>query len=145
MKLSCGRQCGRNGFMAYVDSGNRPVLGVFHEICWSPDEHKNFHSERFQSHWYVCGFHDSISQSYWKTRFFERPAWEMHKKPENLPIRLQGTEPLSESAWHRVDHIEWGDGSNKNANRLIRRWFSNGTDFSKGDGSTDCCLAGLDQ
>ena len=32
MKLSYGGQCGRNGFMAYVGSGNRPVLGVFHEI-----------------------------------------------------------------------------------------------------------------
>ena len=32
MKLGCGGQCGRNGFMAYVGSGNRPVLGVFHEI-----------------------------------------------------------------------------------------------------------------
>ena len=29
MKLS---YCSRNGFMAYVGSGNRPVLGVFHEI-----------------------------------------------------------------------------------------------------------------
>ena len=26
MKLSCGGQCGRNGFMAYVGSGDRPVL-----------------------------------------------------------------------------------------------------------------------
>ena len=32
MKLSCGGQCGRNGFVAHVGSGNRPVLGVFHEI-----------------------------------------------------------------------------------------------------------------
>ena len=32
MKLSCGGQCGRNGFMAYVGSGDRPVLSVFHEI-----------------------------------------------------------------------------------------------------------------
>ena len=29
------------------------------------------------------------------------------------------------------DHIEWGCGSNENANRLIRRWFPKGTDFSK--------------
>ena len=28
-------------------------------------------------------------------------------------------------------HIEWGCGSNENANRLIRRWFPKGTDFSK--------------
>ena len=64
-------------------------------------------------------------------RFFAHPALGMHRRPENLPIRLQGTEPLSESAWHRSDHIEWGGGSNENANRLIRRWFPKGTDFSK--------------
>ena len=28
-------------------------------------------------------------------------------------------------------HIEWGCGYNENANRLIRRWFPKGTDFSK--------------
>ena len=67
----------------------------------SPDEHRNFYSERFQSRWYVSGFHDSISQSCWKMRFFTHPALEMHRRPENLPIRLQGTEPLSESVWHR--------------------------------------------
>lgn len=67
----------------------------------SPDEHKNFHSERFQSRWYVCGFHDSIFQSCWKMRFFAHPALGMHRRPENPPIRLQGTEPLSESVWHR--------------------------------------------
>ena len=32
MKLGCGGQCGRNGFPAEVGFGNRPVLGVFHEI-----------------------------------------------------------------------------------------------------------------
>mgnify|MGYP007086358260 CR=1 FL=1 len=32
MKLGCGGQSCRNGFMAYVGSGNRPVLGVFHEL-----------------------------------------------------------------------------------------------------------------
>ena len=105
MKLSYGGQCGRNGFMAYVGSGDRPVLSVFHEIRCHQANIGNFHSERFRPRWYVCGFHDSISQSCWKMRFFARPAWGMHKKPENLPIRLQGTEPLSESAWHRVDHI----------------------------------------
>ncbi len=34
-------------------------------------------------------------------RFFARPAWGMYRRPENLPIHLQGTEPLSASAWHR--------------------------------------------
>ena len=32
MKLSYGGQCGRNGFLAEISSGNRPVLSVFHEI-----------------------------------------------------------------------------------------------------------------
>ena len=67
----------------------------------SPDEHKNFHSERFQSRWYVCGFYDAISQSCWKMRFFAHPALGMHRRPENLPPPIQGTEPLSESVWHR--------------------------------------------
>ena len=63
-------------------------------------------------------------------RFFERPAWEMYRRPENLPTPLQGTEPLK-ALGVGVDHIEWGAGSNENANRLIRRWFPKGTDFSK--------------
>ena len=67
----------------------------------SPGKHRNFHSERFRPRWYVCGFHDSISQSCWKMKSFAQPAWGMYRRPENLPIRLQGTEPLSESAWHR--------------------------------------------
>ena len=87
--------------------------------------------ERFQSRWYVCGFHDSISQSCWKMRFFAHPASGMHRRPENLPTPLQGTEPLSESAWHRSQSHRVGAGSNENANRLIRRWFPKGTDFSK--------------
>lgn len=43
-----------------------------------------------------CRIHDLAIQSYWnwKTRFFEHPAWEMHRRLENLPIRLQDTEPL---------------------------------------------------
>ena len=32
MKLGCGGQCCRNGFLAEISSGNRPVLSVFHEI-----------------------------------------------------------------------------------------------------------------
>ena len=32
MKLGCGGQCGRNGFLTEISSGNRPVLSVFHEI-----------------------------------------------------------------------------------------------------------------
>ena len=36
MKLSYGGQCGRNGFMVYVGSGNGPVLSVFHEIRCHP-------------------------------------------------------------------------------------------------------------
>ena len=61
----------------------------------------NFHLERFRPREYVCGFHDSISQSCWKMRFFAHPALGMHRRPENLPPPLQGTEPLSESAWRR--------------------------------------------
>ena len=40
MKLSYGGQCGRNGFMAYIGSGNRPVLSASHAgyiprtSCW---------------------------------------------------------------------------------------------------------------
>ena len=33
MKLSYGGQCGRNGFMAYIGSGNRPVLSASHAGC----------------------------------------------------------------------------------------------------------------
>ena len=33
MKLSYGGQCGHNGFMAYVGSGNRPVLSASHAGC----------------------------------------------------------------------------------------------------------------
>ena len=32
MKLGCGGQCCRNGFLAEISSGDRPVLSVFHEI-----------------------------------------------------------------------------------------------------------------
>ena len=32
MKLGCGGQSCRNGFLAEISSGDRPVLGVFHEI-----------------------------------------------------------------------------------------------------------------
>ena len=73
-------------------------------ILWdtlSPSKHRNFHSERFRPRWYVSEFHDSISQSCWKMRFFAHPALGMHRRPENPPIRLQGTEPLSESVWRR--------------------------------------------
>nr|DAT42334.1 MAG TPA: RNaseH [Caudoviricetes sp.] len=64
-------------------------------------------------------------------RFFAHPALGMHRRPENLPPPLQGTEPLSESAWRRSRSHRVGCCSNENANRLIRRWFPKGTDFSK--------------
>ena len=32
MKLSCGGQSCRNGFLAEISFGDRPVLSVFHEI-----------------------------------------------------------------------------------------------------------------
>ena len=73
----------------------------------SPDEHKNFHSERFRPRWYVSEFHDSIFQSVFK-------ALNRFRKALGVGV-----------------HIEWGCGSNENANRLIRRWFPKGTDFSK--------------
>ena len=77
MKLGCGGQCGRNGFMAYVGSGNRPVLGVFHEIrCHQTNIELSF---------------GKIPTTLVRLRISRF----------NLPIRLQGTEPLSESAWRR--------------------------------------------
>ena len=38
-------------------------------------------------------------------RFFARPTWGMRRKPENLPIRLRGTEPLSEALGVEVNHL----------------------------------------
>ena len=96
----------------------------------SPDEHTNFHSERFQSRWYVCGFHDLISQSCWKMRFFVHLGKCIEGQRIFQPI-FKTLNRFRKALGIGVDHIEWRCGSNENANRLIRRWFPKGTDFSK--------------
>ena len=64
-------------------------------------------------------------------RFFAHPALGMHRRPENLPPLFKALNRFRKALGVGVDHIEWGCGSNENANRLIRRWFPKGTDFSK--------------
>ena len=54
----------------------------------------------------------------------------MHKKPENLQSVFKALNRFRKALGIGV-HIEWGCGYNENANRLIRRWFPKGTDFSK--------------
>lgn len=77
MKLSCSGQCCRNGFLTEISSGDRPVLSVFHEIrCHQAN---------------IGTFIGKIPTTLVRLRISRF----------NLPIRLQGTEPLSESGWRR--------------------------------------------
>ena len=110
MKLSYGGQCGRNGFMAYVGSGNRPVLGVFHEIRCHQTNIGTF-IQKDSNH---AGTSAECIEG---QRIFHTLFKALNRFRKALGIG--------------VDHIEWGCGSNENANRLIRRWFPKGTDFSK--------------
>lgn len=55
----------------------------------------------------------------------------MHRRPENLPPLFKALNRFRKAPGVGVDHIERGADKNENANRLIRRWFSKGTDFSK--------------
>ena len=54
-----------------------------------------------------------------------------HRRPEDLPPLFKALNRFRKALGIGVDHIEWGCGSNENADRLIRRWFQKGTDFSK--------------
>ena len=126
MKLSYGGQCGRNGFMAYVGSGNRPVLGVFHEI--------RCHQTNIGTFIRKDSDHAGTSPNFTIQSFNHVRRWNLSRVQHGECIIFQ---PIFK-ALNRFRkalgigvHIEWGGGSNENANRLIRRWFPKGTDFSK--------------
>ena len=131
MKLSCGGQCGRNGFMAYVGSGDRPVLSVFHEI--------RCHQTNIRTFIRKDSDHTGTSADFTIQSLNRVGRWDFSSVQHGKCIKSQRIFQSVFKAPNRfrkalgigVDHIEWGDGSNKNANRLIRRWFSNVTDFSK--------------
>ena len=126
MKLSCGGQCGRNGFMAYVGSGNRPVLGVFHEIrCHQANIgtfiRKDSNHAGTSPNFTIQSFNHVLSrvqhgECIEGQRIFQSVFKALNRFRKALGIGV---------------HIEWGCSSNENANRLIRRWFPKGTDFSK--------------
>ena len=131
MKLSYGGQCGRNGFMAYVDSGDRPVLSVFHEIrchqtnigtfIWKDSNHAGTSADfTIQSLNHVGRWDFSCVQH-----------WECIEGQRIFQSVLKTLNRFRKALGIGVDHIEWRCGSNENANRLIRRWFPKGTDFSK--------------
>ena len=130
MKLSYGGQCGRNGCMAYVGSGNRPVLGVFHEI--------RCHQTNIRTFIRKDSNHVSTSADFTIQSLNHVGRWNLSRVQYGECIEDQRIfQPLFKTlnrfrkALGIGVHIEWGCGSNENANRLIRRWFPKGTDFSK--------------
>ena len=131
MKLSCGGRCGRNGFMAYVGSGNRPVLGVFHEIRCHQTNIRTF-IRKDSNHAGTSANFTIQSLNHVGRRDFSRVQHrECIKSQRIFQSVFKALNHFRKALGIGVDHIEWGCGSNENANRLIRRWFPKCTDFSK--------------
>ncbi len=127
MKLS---YCSRNGFMAYVGSGNRPVLGVFHEIRCHQTNIRTF-IRNDSNHAGTSADFTIQSLNHVGIRDFSRiQHWECIEDQKIFQPLFKALNLFRKALGIGV-HIEWGCGSNENANRLIRRWFPKGTDFSK--------------
>ncbi len=131
MKLSYGGQCGRNGFLTEVGSGNRPVLGVFHEIRCHQTNIGTF-IRKDSDHTGTSPNFTIQSLNHVGRRDFSRiQHWECIEGQRIFQSVFKALNRFRKALGIGVDHIEWGSGSNENANRLIRRWFPKGTDFSK--------------
>lgn len=131
MKLSCGGQCGRNGCMAYVGSGNRPVLGVFHEIRYHQANIGTFIRKDSNHAGTSADFTIQSLNHVGRWDFSRIQHWECIEGQRIFQSVFKALNRFRKALGIGVDHIEWGCGSNENANRLIRRWFPKGTDFSK--------------
>ena len=130
MKLSCGGQCGRNGFMAYVGSGDRPVLGVFHEIRCHQANISTFIRKDSNHAGTSADFTIQSLNHVGKWDFSRIQHWECIEGQRIFQPLFKALNRFRK-ALGIGGHIEWGGSSNENANRLIRRWFPKGTDFSK--------------
>ena len=131
MKLSCGGQSCRKGFLTEVGSGDRPVLSVFHEI--------RCHQANIRTFIRKDSNHAGTSVDFTIQSLNHVGRWNPSRVQHGECIEGQRIfQPIFKTLNRfrkafgiGVDHIEWGGGSNENANRLIRRWFPKGTDFSK--------------
>ena len=130
MKLSYGGQCGRNGCMAYVGSGNRPVLGVFHEIRCHQTNIRTFIRKDSNHAGTSADFTIQSLNHVGRWDFSRIQHWECIEGQRIFQAVFKALNRFRKALGIGV-HIEWGCGSNENANRLIRRWFPKGTDFSK--------------
>ena len=129
MKLSCGGQSCRNG-LAYVGSGDRPVLSVFHEIRCHQANIGTF-IRKDSDHAGTSADFTIQSLNHVGIRDFSRiQHWECIEDQKIFQPLFKALNLFRKALGIGV-HIEWGCGSNENANRLIRRWFPKGTDFSK--------------
>ena len=127
MKLS---YCGRNGCMAYVGSGNRPVLGVFHEIRCHQTNIRTFIREDSNHAGTSADFTIQSLNHVGRWDFSRIQHWECIEGQRIFQSVFKALNRFRKALGIGV-HIEWGCGYNENANRLIRRWFPKGTDFSK--------------
>ena len=131
MKLSCGGQSCRNGFMAYVGSGDRPVLSVFHEIRCHQTNIRTFIRKDSDHASTSADFTIQSLNHVGRWDFSRIQHWECIEGQRIFQPLFKALNRFRKALGVGVDHIEWGAGSNENANRLIRRWFPKGTDFSK--------------
>lgn len=131
MKLSYGGQCGRNEFMAYVGSGNRTVLGVFHAIRCHHANIGTFIRKDANHAGTSPNFTIQSLNHVGRWDFSCVQHWECIEGQRIFQSVLKTLNRFRKALGIGVDHIEWRCGSNENANRLIRRWFPKGTDFSK--------------
>lgn len=131
MKLSYGGQCGRNGFLAEISSGDRPVLSVFHEIRCHQTNIRTFIRKDSDHAGTSPNFTIQSLDHIGRRDFSSVQHGECIKSQRIFQSVFKALNRFRKALGIGVDHIEWGGGSNENANRLIRRWFPKGTDFSK--------------
>ena len=130
MKLGCGGQCCRNGFLTEISFGDRPVLSVFHEIRCHQTNIGTFIRKDSDHAGMSADFTIQSLNHVGRRDFSSVQHWECIEGQRIFQFVFKALNRFWKALGVGV-HIEWGCGSNENANRLIRRWFPKGTDFSK--------------
>lgn len=114
----------------YIYSGSRPVLGVFHEIRCHQANIRTFIRKDSNHAGTSADFTIQSLNHVGRWDFSRIQHWECIEGQRIFQAVFKALNRFRKALGIGV-HIEWGCGSNENANRLIRRWFPKGTDFSK--------------
>ena len=122
MRLGCGGKSCRNGFLAEISSGDRPVLSVFHEIRCHQTNIRTFIRKDSNHAGTSADFTIQSLNHVGRRDFSSVHHWECIEGQRIFQFVFKALNRFRKALGIGV-HIEWGCGSNENANRLIRRWF----------------------